>query len=67
MIGEYLPQTNKSATVAKSKKFSYLNKALVWKKFVLLDDDRQLGGLSTWYPGGFLKTERTSCLVYNVR
>ena len=28
MIGQYLPQTNESATVAKSKIFSRLNKAL---------------------------------------
>jgi len=29
MIGQYLPQTNKSATVSKSKIFSHLNKAFV--------------------------------------
>jgi len=29
MIRQYLPQTNESATVAKSKKFSHLNKALL--------------------------------------
>ena len=31
MIGQYLPQTNESATVAKSKNFSYVNKAHVRK------------------------------------
>jgi len=30
MIGQYLPQTNESATVAKYKKFSHLNKAQVY-------------------------------------
>ena len=29
MIRQYLPQTNESATVAKSKKISHLNKALI--------------------------------------
>jgi len=29
MVGQYLPQTNESVRVAKSKKFSDLNKALV--------------------------------------
>jgi len=29
MIRQYLPQTNESTTIAKSKKFSELNKALV--------------------------------------
>jgi hypothetical protein len=33
MIEQYLPQTNESATVAKSKNISYLNKAYV-KDFV---------------------------------
>jgi hypothetical protein len=28
MIGQYLPQTNENVTVAKSKFFSHLNKAL---------------------------------------
>ena len=28
MIGQYLPQTNESVTVAKSKIFSHVNKAL---------------------------------------
>jgi len=28
MIRQYLPQTNENDTVVKSKKFSYLNKAL---------------------------------------
>ena len=31
MIGQYLPQTNKSATVAKFKKNSHLNKAQIQK------------------------------------
>jgi len=30
MIGQYLPQTNESATVAKSKKISHLNKTSGW-------------------------------------
>jgi hypothetical protein len=29
MIGQYLPQTNESATVPKTQKFCQLNKALV--------------------------------------
>ena len=29
MIGQYLPQTNESGTVVKSKNFSHLNKAQV--------------------------------------
>ena len=31
MIEQYLPQTNESITVAKSKKFSHLNKTLVYE------------------------------------
>jgi hypothetical protein len=38
MIGQYLPQTNESATVMKSKKFHKLNHALVdllWEKNIV--------------------------------
>jgi hypothetical protein len=37
MIGQYLPQTNESATVAKSKNFSELNKASFTDHLLLLN------------------------------
>jgi hypothetical protein len=44
MIGQYLPQTNKNATVPKSEIFSELNKALVESLF---DDVHEGGGVGS--------------------